>query len=221
MSSFAKKIQFSVGASLIVFSAYSQAACDPTDAACKGKLKTRSDSLTNLSINLGVNTLSAVNGLSALNNIVVPVSQVNSGDIKAVTRIVAPSADYATATATAIGNAVNLSIDQKATVVSNQFNTGSIAAVSHVNPAAGIGGGVKEKLEISATAFGNVFSSSLYNKGTDANSFAAVINQCNQGNAFASAAYNIVDPKTLNVTSTAIGNAANITNMGMAIAAGR
>jgi hypothetical protein len=123
-------------------------------------------------------------------------------------------ANSLTATSTAIGNVVSLNLDQKATVVSNQFNSGAITSLSNVSEA----GDVTDSINVSSTAIGNVFNASLnLNAAGKPGSLAAAIAQCNTGNISAVTQYTRVDPNSLSVTSTAIGNVASVANTGVKI----
>ena len=200
--------------SSIAFTALTQTsalACLATDPACKGALDTTSNTTTNVTINLNGNGLKKLNKLTG---IVIPVSQVNSGNVNSVTNVYSPVANTLTATSTAIGNVVSLNLDQKATVVSNQFNSGAIYSFSDVSQ----GGDVTKSIDLSSTAIGNAFNASLnVNAENKPGSLAAAIAQCNTGNISAVAQYTNVDPDSLSVTSTAIGNVASVANTGVKI----
>jgi hypothetical protein len=209
-------IRVSVLTSCLLASVYGSSAfaCLPAEPGCTGALDTTANSTTNVTINLNGNGLDKLNQLTS---VVVPTSQVNSGNVTSVSNVYSPVANSLTATSTAIGNVVSLNLDQKTTAVSNQFNSGAISSLSNVTEV-GAGSKVKDSINLSSTAIGNVFNASLnLDASGKPGSLAAAIAQCNTGAISSVTNYSRIDPMSIAASSTAIGNVASISNTGVKI----
>ena len=207
-----KKIHVLAGVSAVVLLSAAQSALACTGTDCDAATSASTTKRTDIVINLSGNGLTT---LSTLPGIVVPATQINSGNITAVTNAVSPVAEKLDISATALANVASFSVDQKVTAVLTQKNTGVVDAGSVLT---GVNGVIKDSISVSSTAIGNVFSANL-NKDASGNyqGLAAALDQCNSGSIRAAVQYGQVDPVSIKLSSTAIGNAINVANTGVSI----
>lgn len=209
-----KKLAFIVSSiALTAVTQTSAMACDPAAPGCSTTTTSKTDIVINLQGN-GLDSLNNSIGGGAI-GVLVPVNQISTGHINATATASSPVANTLAVTATAIANAVTLDVDRKLVAVATQSNSGNVTATSWVVDVGGAGM-VKESIDITATAIGNVFNANVnLAKDGSVNNLAAAIAQCNTGNISAVSQYSRVDPDSLKVSATAIGNVATITNTGV------